>query len=163
MPPTLAPILKTLLFTIVVPGTVGGYVPYLLLGPRAHAELGGVGVLGALAIAIGTAGYLSCAWNFAYRGLGTPAPLDPPKTLIVQGLNRYIRNPMYVSVLLVILGQAALFRAPLLVLYGAFMWTCAHLFVVFYEEATLRKTFGPQYDEYRKRVPRWMPKFGASR
>ena len=155
---TSAPILKTLLFTVVVPGTVVGYIPYVLAAHGEHAGARGVGVIGMVAMAVGGAGYLSCAWNFAYHGLGTPAPLDPPKVLIVRGLNRYVRNPMYVSVLLIVLGEAALFRAPLLVLYGALLWSCAHLFVVFYEEPTLQKQFGAQYDQYRKSVPRWVPR-----
>ena len=154
----LAPILKTLLFTVLVPGTVAGYVPYLLLGSRPHPVLDPIGAVGIITIILGATGYFACAWNFAYHGLGTPAPIDPPKTLIARGLNRYIRNPMYVSVLLIILGEAALFHAWRLTLYAAFAWTCAHLFVVFYEEPTLHKNFGASYEEYRSSVPRWIPR-----
>ncbi|HET7442786.1 MAG TPA: isoprenylcysteine carboxylmethyltransferase family protein [Terriglobales bacterium] len=152
-------ILKTLVFTVVVPGTVAGYVPYRLLGSRTNPVLDVFGVPGIIAVALGAVGYFICAWNFAYHGLGTPAPIDPPKTLIVRGLNRYVRNPMYVSVLLVVLGEAAVFHAPKLIFYAAVIWSCAHLFVVLYEEPTLHKKFGPSYEQYRTSVPRWIPRF----
>jgi protein-S-isoprenylcysteine O-methyltransferase Ste14 len=155
---TLAPILKTLAFTVLVPGTIAGYVPYRLLGSQPNPTFDIVGVVGTIAIILGAMGYLTCAWNFAYHGLGTPAPLDPPKTLIARGLNRYVRNPMYLSVLLVIVGEAALFHAWKITLYAAVVWTCAHLFVVFYEEPNLQKKFGTIYEDYRSEVSRWIPR-----
>lgn len=151
-------ILKTAVFTIFVPGTVAGYVPYRLLGSRANPVLDALGVLGIMAIILGGMGYFICAWNFAYHGLGTPAPIDPPKTLIVRGLNRYVRNPMYVSVLLVIFGEAALFHALRLAEYAAWAWVFFHLFVILYEEPALKRKFGNSYDEYRNSVPRWIPR-----
>lgn len=157
---TLGPILKTLLFTIVVPGFVTLYVPYVLMGRRyifehEHAPWA---FFGALCFAVGAGIYFRCAWEFAVRGLGTPAPIAPTKFLVVSGLHRYMRNPMYIGVLLVILGQAAMFHAPQLAFYGAVCISMAHLFVIFYEEPTLHRQFGASYDEYRRRVPRWIPR-----
>ncbi len=93
------------------------------------------------------------------RGLGTPAPIAPTKFLVISGLHRYVRNPMYIGVALVILGQAALFRSPHLAEYAALMLLIAHTFVVLYEEPTLRRQFGASYEEYRRTVPRWIPRF----
>ena len=151
-------ILKTVLFTIFVPGVVAGCVPYRLLRPPARPSFDVIGSIGLVAIVLGATGYLTCAWNFAYHGLGTPAPIDPPKTLIVRGLNRYVRNPMYVSVLLVILGEAALFHAWHLLIYAACVWLIAHFFVSLYEEPVLARKFGESYEQYRRSVPRWIPR-----
>jgi protein-S-isoprenylcysteine O-methyltransferase Ste14 len=152
------PILKTLLFTIIAPGTVAVYLPYRIARPKELPSFGPVEFCAGVLMVIGALIYLRCAWDFAYHGRGTPAPIDPPKILIVRGLNRYVRNPMYIGVLLVVLGEAALFRSLHLVLYAAVIWTIAHLFVLFYEEPTLQKQFGPSYDDYRRCVPRWLPR-----
>ncbi len=156
---TLAPLLKTLLFTILVPGTVAVGVPYWLLGGFPVPALGPLAGFGLLCLVAGASIYFRCAWEFAVRGLGTPAPIAPTKFLVVSGLHRYVRNPMYLGVALVILGEAALFRAPHLVEYAALMLLIAHLFVVFYEEPTLRRQFGESYEEYLRTVPRWIPRF----
>jgi hypothetical protein len=89
---------------------------------------------------------------------GTPAPIDAPKKLVVRGLYRYTRNPIYVGVLAVILGWALLFRAAPLVIYALIVGMCFHLFVVLYEERHLRREFGNEYDEYCARVGRWLPR-----
>src|SRR5579863_10652278 len=154
MPRVLGPILKTVLFTILVPGVVVGYVPYTLLGRVYVPGNGPLAWLGVLCIVVGAVIYFSCAWEFAVRGLGTPAPIAPTKFLVVSGLHRYVRNPMYIGVALVILGQAALFRAPHLAEYAGLMLLTAHLFVIFYEEPALRRQFGESYEEYRRSVPR---------
>src|SRR5258708_4925552 len=112
MPRAFGPLLKTLLFTIVVPGTVAVLVPRYLLRGFPTPTLGPLSVFRALAIALGAWIYFRCAWEFAVRGLGTPAPIAPTKFLVVSGLHRYVRNPMYLGVALVILGETALFRAP---------------------------------------------------
>ena len=109
MPKALAPILKTILFTILVPGFVALRVPYDLLGQQYRPNHGPLAGLGILVFIVGAGIYFACAWEFAVRGLGTPAPIAPTKFLVVSGLHRYVRNPMYVGVLLVILGQAAFF------------------------------------------------------
>jgi len=159
MPRSLIPILNTILFTIVVPGTVAGYIPYRLADRFAHRASGALEWLGVVAIVLGTAIYFRCAWEFAVRGLGTPAPIAPTKFLVTTALHRYIRNPMYVGVALVIVGEATLFRSSHILEYAAFMLTAAHTFVVLYEEPTLSRQFGESYEQYRRTVPRWIPKF----
>jgi protein-S-isoprenylcysteine O-methyltransferase Ste14 len=158
MPRALGPLLKTLLFTILVPGFVAGYFPYVLLGGKPAPGHGPLAWFWTFCIAIGACIYFRCAWEFAVRGLGTPAPIAPTKFLVVSGLHRYVRNPMYLGVALVILGQAALFRTPHLAEYAMVMLLIAHTFVVFYEEPTLRRQFGESYEQYRRTVPRWIPR-----
>src|SRR5579859_5601404 len=155
----LGPILKTILFTIVVPGTVAGYIPYRLMGGFVWPGGGVLTWVGILMVALGAAIYFRCAWEFAVRGLGTPAPIAPTKFLVTTALHRYIRNPMYVGVALVIVGEAALFRSLHVLEYAAFMLTAAHTFVVLYEEPTLRRQFGQSYEQYCRTVPRWIPRF----
>lgn len=156
---TIGPLLQTLLFTIVVPGTVAVVVPRYLIRDFPTPTHGTFSAVGVAVIVLGACIYFRCAWEFAVRGLGTPAPIAPTKFLVVSGLHRYVRNPMYLGVALVILGEAALFQAPHLALYAAAMLLTAHLFVVFYEEPTLRRQFGESYEEYRRTVPRWVPRF----
>jgi protein-S-isoprenylcysteine O-methyltransferase Ste14 len=150
-------IVKTLIFTIVVPGTVGVYIPYWLRGPGPHA-ISALGLLGIAPAVAGIAVYLWCAWDFAAFGRGTPLPLDPPKPLVARGLYRFVRNPMYVGVLLVIFGQALWFGSAATLWYALAIALMFHLFVVFYEEPALRRKFGESYAQYRRTVPRWMPK-----
>jgi protein-S-isoprenylcysteine O-methyltransferase Ste14 len=155
----IAPLLKTLVFTIVVPGTVAVVIPRYLMGGFSVPAFGALPALGFIAIVLGACIYFRCAWEFAVRGLGTPAPIAPTKFLVVSGLHRYVRNPMYVGVALFILGEAGLFRAALLAEYAVVMLLIAHLFVIFYEEPTLRRQFGESYEQYRRSVPRWIPRF----
>ncbi|HSY91683.1 MAG TPA: isoprenylcysteine carboxylmethyltransferase family protein [Candidatus Binatus sp.] len=157
----LGPILKTLLFTILVPGTVLGLVPRWLLGGFSRPESGPLTWLGILIILIGGAVYLRCAWEFAVRGLGTPAPIAPTKFLVTTALHGYVRNPMYIGVFGVLLGEVVTFRSMVLLLYAAFICVAVQLFVIFYEEPTLRRRFGESYEEYLRSVPRWIPKFKA--
>jgi protein-S-isoprenylcysteine O-methyltransferase Ste14 len=110
-------------------------------------------------IAVGAAIYFRCAWEFAVRGLGTPAPIAPTKFLVTTALHRYVRNPMYIGVFGVVLGEAATFHSLRLLGYAAFLCIPVESFVVFYEEPTLRRQFGESYEEYRRKVPRWIPKF----
>jgi protein-S-isoprenylcysteine O-methyltransferase Ste14 len=150
---------KTLVFTVFVPGIVAGYIPF-----RLKTQLGavtGAEKWAALAvIAVGIAIYLHTAfWGFALIGGGTPAPIAPTKILVVKGLHRFVRNPMYLGVALVIGGQAWLFHSPQIAIYMACMLLTAHLFVISYEEPTLRQQFGEEYERYRASVPRWIPKF----
>src|SRR5579864_9524527 len=130
MPRPLVPVLNTILFTILVPGTILAYIPYRFTGGFARPASGPLAWLGAVVITIGAAIYFRCAWEFAVRGLGTPAPIAPTKYLVTTALHRYIRNPMYIGVALVILGEAALFRSPHLVVYAALMLSIAHIFVI---------------------------------
>jgi protein-S-isoprenylcysteine O-methyltransferase Ste14 len=158
---TLAALVKTLIFIILVPGTVTVLVPYFLLrnqapgGPSLHSPLG---YLGLVIMALGASVSLWCAWDFAIKGHGTPAPIDPPKELLVGGLYRYVRNPMYLGVLLILWGEALVFGSPTLLFYSLILLAAFHLFVLLYEEPTLTNKFGEPYRRYCREVPRWLPK-----
>ena len=151
--------LKNVLFTLVVPGTVAVYGP-LLVARNNVAASGATFAVAMLLLAAGGATYAWCLWDFATFGRGTPAPIDAPKKLVVRGLYRYTRNPMYLGVLTVILGWAVLFQTAGLLFYALVFGICFQLFVVFYEERHLHRQFGREYDRYRTRVPRWLPKIG---
>jgi protein-S-isoprenylcysteine O-methyltransferase Ste14 len=152
-------LLKNLIFTILVPGTVAVYLPYRIIvrGGADAFHPARLWVAGPLLI-LGVATYLWCLYDFAVTGRGTPAPIDPPKHLVVRGLYRYVRNPMYVGVLLVIAGWSALSGSWALVTFGVGVALAFHLFVVFVEEPTLQRRFGDAYDRYRAAVPRWVPR-----
>lgn len=151
------PILNTAIFTLIVPGTVGILVPRWLMGGFSPVPGDALTWIGAVAFGVGAAIYFRCAWEFAVRGLGTPAPIAPTKYLVTTALHRYVRNPMYIGVALAIVGQSIIFRSIHLAIYAALMLTIAHLFVVLYEEPALKRQFGESYEEYRRRVPRWIP------
>lgn len=157
MSPTQAALLKTVIFAIVAPGFVTVGVPYLLLGPRAEFEIGMARFAGAVPILLGAMALLWCAWDFVFAGRGTPAPFDPPQVLVAKGLYRFVRNPMYIAMGLVLGGEAILFQSLRLLAYALLAWGACHAFVVFYEEPTLRKKFGRAYGEYCRQVPRWIP------
>jgi protein-S-isoprenylcysteine O-methyltransferase Ste14 len=153
-------VFNTLLFTVIVPATVAGWIPRALRGNAPLTSNIALRWPSFVLIAMGTAIYLHTAfWGFALRGLGTPAPIAPPSKLVVEGLHRYVRNPMYVGVVLIVIGQAVLFRSMTLAGYAAAIWLAAHSFVLLYEEPILQRKFGEQYAEYRQRVPRWIPRF----
>jgi protein-S-isoprenylcysteine O-methyltransferase Ste14 len=101
--------------------------------------------------------YTWCVWDFAVFGRGTPAPINAPKKLVVQGMYHYTRNPMYLGVLTIILGWAVLYKAPRLVLYALCVGLSFHCFIVFSEEPHLQRMFGSSYEEYRARVRHWFP------
>ena len=148
--------LKNLLFTVVVPGTVAVYAPWSMASGSPLAP----GPLRAIAVAlllVGGAIYAWCVWDFASFGRGTPAPIDEPRKLVVRGLYRYTRNPMYVGVLTAILGWAILFQSRAVLIYALVVFGCFHLFVLFYEEPHLARVFGEEYERYRARVNRWLP------
>ena len=109
-------------------------------------------------IAAGAALYFWCAWNFATVGGGTPGPWDAPRRVVARGPYRWVRNPIYLAALLVVLGEAWLFTSLRLLAYAGVMAVCFHLFVTGYEERTLARRFGPAYLEYRRAVPRWIPR-----
>jgi protein-S-isoprenylcysteine O-methyltransferase Ste14 len=157
----LGPILKTILVTIFVPGTVAVLIPNWLIGGYPPLVPGPLMWLGALVTLVGAVIYFRCAWEFAVRGLGTPAPIAPTKFLVTTALHRHIRNPMYIGVALVIAGQSTLFRSLRLLEYAALMLLIVHVFVILYEEPTLQRQFGESYAEYRRSVPRWIPRFRA--
>jgi protein-S-isoprenylcysteine O-methyltransferase Ste14 len=150
--------LQTLLFIIVVPGTVTILVPYELLKGRVPPSFGGGHWLGLPLIGLGAAACLLCAWDFAFSGLGTPAPIAAPRFLVRNRLYRWSRNPMYAGVLLVLFGEALLSDSLALAVYALVMALGFHAFVRFYEEPTLRKKFGVAYEDYCRAVPRWIPR-----
>jgi protein-S-isoprenylcysteine O-methyltransferase Ste14 len=154
-------VLGTAIFLVLAPGTVAGLVPWWITRWRiessAIARLP-VRVAGAVLVAAGMVVLLDSFARFALKGLGTPAPVFPTQHLVVSGLYRYVRNPMYVAVLAVIVGQAFIFGSIRLLEYAALPWLAAHVFVVAYEEPTLRASFGAEYKNYSAAVPRWIPR-----
>lgn len=158
--------LRTLLFVISIPGSVAVYIPYFLLlssWEMISFQIGLLIYLGLLPIVLGlfTAGW--SIWNFASTGKGSPAMyVDEPRYLVISGPYKLVRNPMYVGVALVLVGEAIFFESTILIIYTIFWALMFHLQVVYHEEPRLRKKFGSQYDEYLKRVPRWIPKLTGS-
>ena len=150
--------LRSLFFTIVVPGTVVVLLPYLILSRAGVGRPAGLlGFLGIVAMVAGAVILGWCIWDFAAKGRGTLAPMDPPRQLVVQGLYRYVRNPMYLGVLVLLLGEAAFFRSRALLEYAAVWFILVNLVVLLYEEPSLRSRFGDSYDRYRRSVNRWLP------
>ena len=126
-------------------------------GVRRPAEVGPTQVLGLVVVVVGGALALWCIFTFVFVGKGTPAPFDPPRRLVVRGPYRYVRNPMYIGAGLALAGAALFYGSWPLVGYTALLWLITHLFVRLYEEPTLRRMFGPEYEEYCRRVKRWWP------
>ena len=145
--------LKSLLFLIVAPGMVAGYIPLALLRKGPQVETGSFAYLAFPLWLIGGVILLWSFWNFLIEGRGTPAPIDPPKELVAVGFYRYVRNPMYVGVLLILIGHFLWFKNVGLIVYTAVAFLIVHLFVTLYEEPTLRRKFGAGYEEYLKKVP----------
>jgi protein-S-isoprenylcysteine O-methyltransferase Ste14 len=153
--------LGSAVFLIIAPGIVAGYVPWRICGWSIEAPLLGTywfRLVGMSLIAMGLPLLLDSFARFALQGLGTPAPIFPTRHLVVTGLFQYVRNPMYVAVVMLILGQGLFFGSARVVEYGIAVWVGFHLFVLIYEEPTLRKTYGPQYEEFCANVPRWIPR-----
>ena len=152
-------VLGSALFFVAAPCVVAGLIPWWLSRelwpPFLSLEL--TRAVGAVLIVAGLPGILDSFARFAREGLGTPAPIAPTRHLVVSGLYRYVRNPMYVGVVAVIAGQAILFADWRVLLYAALVWLACHLFVVAYEEPTLSRTFGAEYEAFRAHVPRWIP------
>jgi len=152
--------LRTALFTILVPGTELVLIPLVVvlleLGPR--LELGPARYSGLVPLVAGLVVIARCFADFIHRGRGTPAIYAPPRELVVAGLYRYVRNPQYVGVVLVIVGEALLTGMVVLFGYAALMAVGYHLFVRTYEEPTLGRLFGESYARYREAVPRWLPR-----
>jgi protein-S-isoprenylcysteine O-methyltransferase Ste14 len=153
--------LRTLLFTLIVPGTVLALVPFGLLaaGGSPALHLGAVRWSGLLPVGFGLVIIAWCFGDFVRRGRGTPAPYDPPRELVVAGLYRCVRNPQYVGVFLVTVGEALLAESVVLLGYAALLVVAYNLFVRYYEEPTLGRLFGSAYARYRESVPRWLPRW----
>jgi len=145
-------------FIVVVPASVAGWIPWYAAGspplaPRAGAPLAAVS---ALMIVAGWTVLLICAREFARAGRGTPAPYDPPRSLVTSGMYRFTRNPMYVGVVTAIFGQALWFHSRNTTYYGIAMVLAFHVAILIYEEPRLTRVFGQQYLDYKKSVPRWV-------
>ena len=156
-----AAILGSAVFLVIAPGFVAGLVPWWISHWHIQAAFWGlqwIRFVGGILIAVAAAGLLDSFVRFAVQGLGTPAPVFPTRHLVVTGLYRYVRNPMYVAVVSAILGQALIFGDVRLLEYGGLVWLLFHLFVLAYEEPTLKANFGAEYQEFCTEVPRWIPR-----
>jgi protein-S-isoprenylcysteine O-methyltransferase Ste14 len=150
--------LQNLLFTILVPGTVAVYMPLLITRGKAISMIPILLVVGIIFLVIGISIYSWTVWEFATFGRGTTLPIDPPKRLVVKGVYRYTRNPMYLGVMLVILGWAVLYAEWQIMIYAIGVGIVIHLFVVLYEEPKLTELFWDDYTTYRQSVGRWSPR-----
>ncbi|MBV4357998.1 methyltransferase family protein [Pinibacter aurantiacus] len=152
--------LRNLFFTILQPGVVAGLVPYFIIRDKISEILSlpfaWFHFLGILIFAIGLFITLHCITRFAIDGKGTLSPADPTKKLVIRGLYKYTRNPMYVGVMLILIGEAIFFASFRLLMYSGIVFSAFTLFVIYFEEPRLKRDFGEEYAEYRKRVRRWI-------
>ena len=147
--------LRNLLFTILQPGIVAGLIPYLI---EKEANIGAWGLAqfaGLLVALAGLAVMLACIFRFATEGQGTLSPADPTKKLVTGGLYQFCRNPMYVGVMGILIGEALFFSSPALRIYALLVFGAFNLFILFHEEPRLKRDFGEAYSNYCKRVGRW--------
>ncbi len=155
--------LRSLFWTIVFPGFFAGYLPWRFFGLRSVVVDLRIPLhwAGPLLICVGVALLAACIFEFARTGRGTLAPVDPPRVLVVRGLYRYVRNPMYLSVTLIVWGEILLTRSAAMFGYWIVWFVAANLFVLGYEEPALRRQFGSDYERYASTVGRWFPKSRA--
>jgi protein-S-isoprenylcysteine O-methyltransferase Ste14 len=149
------------LFLVVAPGVVVGLIPWWLTGWEVEEPLQPWAVaraVGAVLVIAGVAVLLNAFVRFVVEGIGTPAPVAPTEHLVVGGLYRYVRNPMYLAVVAAIVGQALLLGQLELLVYATAVAAAVVSFVHWYEEPTLRRQFGEEYDAYRRSVPAWIPR-----
>jgi len=154
-------LLGSAIFLVIAPGTLAVYIPWTFTRWRLAPpllDLAALRVVGGLMIAAGLPVLLDSFGRFAIQGLGTPAPIAPPQHLVVTGLYRYVRNPIYVAVTSLIVGQGLLFGSLRLLEYGLVVWLGFFAFVLLSEEPALRSKFGREYEDYCARVPRWIPR-----
>ena len=159
-------LVRALTYATLFIGVVLVFMPARLIARSGMTRPQGLGlteVAGALVVVIGAAVALWCVLTFALVGRGTPLPLDPPRRLVVRGPYKYVRNPMYLGAVTALAGAAAFYRSGPLALYAACFLLVVHAFVVWYEEPTLRATFGADYARYCRRVRRWRPKLAMNR
>jgi protein-S-isoprenylcysteine O-methyltransferase Ste14 len=151
--------LGSAVFLVLAPGIVAGFVPWWIAHGTAAAPRNWLlETLGILLMACGAAALFDSFARFALQGLGTPAPVFRTRHLVVTGLYRHVRNPMYLAVAAAILGQSLWFGNVRVLVYGFAVWLAFHLFVTAYEEPTLRRTYGREYEEFCANVPRWIPR-----
>lgn len=157
----LTAVLGSIVFFFIAPFVIAGVLPWLFWkGEMKNAFLGveETRLVGLALMAFGTTILIDSFARFALQGIGTPAPIAPPRHLVVTGLYRFVRNPMYVAVLTVIFGEAIFFADPRLAAYGVVVWLLFHAFVRLYEEPALKEQFGAEYQAYKTNVPRWIPR-----
>jgi protein-S-isoprenylcysteine O-methyltransferase Ste14 len=152
--------MRALMFIVFVQTLFVGVVPALIIrsGIGPMLPIGAIRFVGLLPFAIGIGVVLWCNYAFVVRGRGTAAPFDPPRDLVVAGIYRYVRNPMYVSANLITFGIALVWRSAAVLGYAALLAVAYHLFVTLYEEPKLRRVFGDSYARYCAAVPRWIPR-----
>jgi protein-S-isoprenylcysteine O-methyltransferase Ste14 len=150
--------LGSAVFLILAPGVVAGWIPWSITGWRMEPTSPVVRVLGGMLILAGLAFLVHAFARFVVEGMGTPAPVAPTERLVIGGVYRYVRNPMYLAVGATIAGQALLFGQPALLVYAAAFGAVVFCFVRFYEEPALSGQFGAGYDSYRSAVPGWLPR-----
>ncbi len=152
-------LLRNLLFTILQPGIVAGLVPFLILGEKANNILAQPSFhhyLGMAVFVIGFVIMMTCIISFAIKGQGTLSPADPTKRLVISGLYKFSRNPMYVGVSMILMGEAIFFQSNFLWIYLLFVFIAFNIFILLNEEPRLRKDFGEEYNLYCKKVRRWI-------
>jgi protein-S-isoprenylcysteine O-methyltransferase Ste14 len=148
-------------FFLLAPGVVVGLIPWLLTRWQAREPVpywAPMRVLGAILLVAGLMALIRAFVRFVMEGLGTPAPIAAPDRLVIGGVYRYVRNPMYVAVVAAIVGQALLFGQLGLLIYAVAVWLLVAAFVHLYEEPTLTRRFGADYEAYRRAVPAWWPR-----
>jgi protein-S-isoprenylcysteine O-methyltransferase Ste14 len=154
--------LGSAVFFLLAPGVVVGLIPWSLTGGWQVREplpyWAPVRVIGVVLLLAGLIVIIQAFVRFVVEGFGTPAPVAAPERLVVGGVYRYVRNPMYVAALVSIVGQALLLGRLGLLLYAGAVWLIAAVFVRFYEEPTLARRFGADYEAYRRAVPAWWPR-----
>ena len=150
-------LVRNLVFTVVVPGAGAVYGPWWIL-TRGGGSPTPIVWPAVAVILVGAAGYLWCLWVFATVGRGTPGPWDAPRRVVAVGPYRWVRNPMYLAALLVVLGETWLFLSLPLLLYAGALAVLVALFVIGYEEPTLRRRFGESYLQYQRTIARWIPR-----
>jgi protein-S-isoprenylcysteine O-methyltransferase Ste14 len=148
----------TAAFLVLVPGVVAGLIPWALTGWGMEDAPLAIRIAGGALVVTGAAFLLRAFARFVIEGIGTPAPIAPTERLVVGGVYRYVRNPMYLAVGATICGQALLLGRWGLLAYGALFFAIVATFVITYEEPTLESQFGADYDAYRRAVPRWLPR-----
>ena len=146
------------MFLVVAPGVVAGLIPWWLTGWEAGTTWPPLQLLGALLLVAGVIVLVNAFVRFVVEGIGTPAPIAPTQRLVVGGLYRHVRNPMYLAVGATIVGQGLLIGRPILLLYAAVFAVVVLAFVRGYEEPTLARQFGAEYEDYRRAVPGWWPR-----
>jgi len=156
-----AAIIGSAIFLVIAPGLLAGLAPWWISHWQLKPGLVFVRIVGGVLLGFGLVGLLDSFARFAVQGLGTPAPVFPTRHLVVTGLYRYVRNPMYLAVVTAVVGQGLILGNATLLEYGGLIWLLFHAFVRLYEEPTLRRDFGSEYNAYCNGVRRWIPRFSA--